>query len=77
VPVLGTVGEQKTKPTQHGIRELRSAGLSPDFIVCRSEQEILKEVRQKIAYFTHVDPECVISAHNVADIHEVPGLLAE
>ena len=76
VPVI-TGDELKTKPTQHGVRDLRMVGLSPDFIICRCEKEVPAEVRKKIAMFTNVAEHCVISAHNVPDINYVPGVLKD
>jgi CTP synthase len=67
--------ELKSKPTQHGVKELRSLGLSPDFIVCRCEIQITEEIKTKIASFTNVKRNCVFSAHNVEDILFVPELL--
>ena len=67
--------ELKTKPTQHGVKELRSLGLSPDFIVCRCEIEVSDDHKGKIAEFTNVKESCVFSAHNVEDILFVPNLL--
>lgn len=69
-------GEQKTKPTQHGVKELRVTGLSPDFIVCRCEKPITKEVRSKVALFTNVLPECVFDAPDLEHTFEVPIYLA-
>lgn len=60
VPQPSCTGEHKTKPTQAGVRELRALGLSPDFIVCRSEKPINEAVKQKISNFCHVEPEQVI-----------------
>ncbi len=77
VPCLGTVGEQKTKPTQHGVRELRSVGLSPDVIFCRSSDTLLQSTKQKISNFCHVQPECVLGVHDVSNIYHVPQLLIE
>lgn len=75
VPVLGAVGEQKTKPTQHGVKELRSAGLSPDIIVCRSDKALLPATCNKIAQFCHVQKKCVLAVHNLSNIYHVPLLL--
>lgn len=75
VPVLGSVGEQKTKPTQHGAKELRSAGLNPDLIVCRSGQALHDSTRSKLAAFCHVAESCVIGVHDVSNIYHVPLLL--
>jgi len=77
IPVLGSVGEQKTKPTQHGVKELMSLGLSPDLIVCRSSQVVEESTRKKISAFCHVSPECVISVHDVPNIYHVPLVLEE
>lgn len=77
VPVLGSVGEQKTKPTQHGIKELMSLGLSADIIVCRSSEVVEESTRKKISQFCHVDPSCVISVHDVSNIYHVPLILEQ
>lgn len=77
VPVLAE-GEAKTKPTQHSVKELRSIGLQPDILACRCEQPGLNdELRNKIALFTSVDPEAVISLINVESIYNVPLVLHE
>lgn len=77
VPVLGSVGEQKTKPTQQSVRELRALGLSPDIICCRSEIKLTEATKQKISSFCHVDAESVIGVHNVNNIYTVPLLMTE
>ncbi|MBS71466.1 MAG: CTP synthetase [Thermoplasmata archaeon] len=77
VPVVGVVGEQKTKPTQHTVKELRAAGLSPDFLVCRSENPLEEATKEKLALFCHVDVSHVLSAHDVSNIYRVPILLEE
>jgi len=77
VPVIGSVGEQKTKPTQHGVKELRSLGLSPDIIVCRAADRLLKSTQNKISVFCHVHPSHVLSVHDCANIYHVPLLLVE
>jgi CTP synthase len=77
VPVVGAVGEQKTKPTQHTVRDLKSIGLHPDMIVCRSAQPLHPEIREKIASFCDVDEAAVISAHDARSIYEVPLILEE
>lgn len=77
VPVIGVVGEQKTKPTQHTVKELRSLGITPDMLVCRSERPLEDEVRDKLALFCHVSSEAVLSAHDVSNIYRVPLLLEE
>mmetsp|Transcript_18199 Transcript_18199/g.23579 ORF Transcript_18199/g.23579 Transcript_18199/m.23579 type:complete len:614 (+) Transcript_18199:47-1888(+) len=75
VPVLGVVGEQKTKPTQHGVKELRSLGLSPSVIFCRSSEPLKKATKQKISGFCHVPVDNVLSVHDVNNIYHVPLLL--
>ena len=77
VPVIGVVGEQKTKPTQHTVKELRAAGLSPDFLVCRAEEPLLPATKEKLALFCHVEPSHVLSAHDVSNIYRVPLMLNE
>jgi CTP synthase len=77
VPVVGSVGEQKTKPTQHTVRDLKAIGLHPDMIVCRSAQPLHPEIREKIAGFCDVDEAAVISAHDARTIYEVPLILEE
>ena len=75
VPVMGPVGEQKTKPTQHTVKELRGLGIIPDILVCRSEVPLIDETREKLAEFCHVSPEAVVSAHDVANIYHVPIMM--
>ena len=77
VPVLGPVGEQKTKPTQHTVKELRGLGISPDILVCRSSSPLNDETRNKLAAFCHVKPEAVMSTHDVPNIYHVPLMLHE
>ncbi len=72
---MGPVGEQKTKPTQHTVKELRGLGIIPDILVCRSENPLNKETREKLAAFCHVAPEAVVSAHDVSNIYRIPILL--
>ncbi len=74
VPYVKSVGELKTKPTQHSVKELRAIGIQPDVLICRSECEIPEEVKEKISLFTNVSPSAVISAHDVETIYEVPLL---
>ena len=74
VPYISAAGELKTKPTQHSVKELRSIGISPDIIVCRSEKPISKEMREKMAMFCDVDPEAVIQNLTARSIYEVPML---
>ncbi|EFA83261.1 CTP synthase [Heterostelium album PN500] len=75
VPVLGVVGEQKTKPSQQSVRELRALGLSPNLVMCRSTQPLSTETKKKISLFCHVAPENVIGVHDVSNIYRVPLLL--
>jgi len=75
VPVLSE--EQKTKPTQHGVRDLRSLGLSPKVIFCRSSQVLEEATRSKIGQFCHVPPDNVLSVHDVNNVYHVPLLLME
>ncbi len=77
VPVLSTTGELKTKPTQHSVRELRAAGIQPDFIVARTPRELTAALRRKIALFCDVAPENVIEERDVESIYEVPLVLRE
>ena len=77
VPYISAAGELKTKPTQHSVKELRSIGISPDIIVCRSEKPISKEMREKMAMFCDVDPEAVIQNLTARSIYEVPMLMEE
>lgn len=77
VPYISAAGELKTKPTQHSVKELRSIGISPDIIVCRSEKEISKEMCEKMAMFCDVDPDAVIQNLTAKSIYEVPMLMEE
>jgi CTP synthase len=77
VPVMGPVGEQKTKPTQHTVKELRGLGITPDILVCRSSAPLNDETREKLAAFCHVSPEAVMSTHDVPNIYHVPLMLHE
>ncbi len=77
VPYISAAGELKTKPTQHSVKELRSIGISPDIIVCRSEKPISKEMREKMAIFCDVDPDAVIQNLTARSIYEVPMLMEE
>ena len=77
VPVMGPVGEQKTKPTQHTVKELRGLGISPDILVCRSSAPLNDETRNKLAAFCHVQPDAVMSTHDVPNIYHVPLMLQE
>ncbi|MGC8719145.1 MAG: CTP synthase [Thermodesulforhabdaceae bacterium] len=72
VPYLKSSGELKTKPTQHSVKELRSIGIQPDILLCRTEKPLSPELKAKIAHFCNVEPECVITAIDVDCIYEVP-----
>ncbi|MDB3990859.1 CTP synthase [Gammaproteobacteria bacterium] len=77
VPYIKASAEIKTKPTQHSVRELRAIGIQPDALVCRSELPLPKEHFDKIALFTNVDKNAVISAHDAEDIYQIPLILRE
>ena len=77
VPYISAAHEVKTKPTQHSVRELRSMGLQPDFIVCRSDHEVDADIRAKIASFCDVEPGCVFENSDCPSIYDVPAHLAE
>ena len=72
VPYIKTAGEVKTKPTQHSVKELRSIGIQPDLLLCRSEQLLAEEERRKIALFTNVPANAVISAKDLDNIYKLP-----
>lgn len=72
VPYIKTAGEVKTKPTQHSVKELRSIGIQPDLLLCRSEQLLTDDERRKIALFTNVPPNSVISAVDLDNIYKLP-----
>jgi CTP synthase len=75
VPYIASSSEIKTKPTQHSVKELRSIGIQPDILVCRSEQPLPEEQRRKIALFTNVQERAVISAVDVDDLYKLPMAL--
>ena len=77
LPYIGSAGELKTKPTQHSVKELREIGIQPDVLLCRSDREVPKEERRKIALFTNVKEQAVISAIDVDCIYKIPALLHE
>jgi CTP synthase len=77
VPYIATSSEIKTKPTQHSVKELRSIGIQPDILVCRSEQPLPEEQRKKIALFTNVQEAAVISAYDVDDLYKIPAMMNE
>lgn len=75
VPYIKSSGELKTKPTQHSVKELRSIGIQPDILLCRSDREIPAEEQRKIALFTNVEPRAVITARDADTIYRIPLLL--
>jgi len=75
VPHLGPTGEQKTKPTQHSVTELRGRGIQPDVIVCRSEQPISETLKRKISLLCDVSTDAVVSAVDAENIYEIPLML--
>jgi len=75
VPYIATAGEVKTKPTQHSVKELRSIGIQPDLLLCRSERLLEEDERRKIALFTNVQAEAVISAIDLDNIYKLPNWL--
>ena len=75
VPFIGTAGELKTKPTQHSVRDLRSIGIQPDILLCRTDRFLPRDIRHKIALFCDVDEQAVITAKDVDSIYEVPLVL--
>jgi len=77
VPELKTTGEIKTKPTQHSVKELRSIGIQPDVVLCRASHSLPDEERRKIALFTNVPEDAVISARDVDNIYSIPRLYHE
>lgn len=77
VPFIGPSGEQKTKPTQHSVTELRSRGIQPDVIVCRSEEPLSESLKRKISNMCDVDNRAVINAADARNIYELPLILHE
>jgi CTP synthase len=75
LPYIPTAGELKTKPTQHSVKELREIGIQPDILLCRADREVPEEERRKIALFTNVQPEAVISALDADSIYKIPAML--
>ncbi len=75
VPYIAGAGELKTKPTQHSVKELRSIGIQPDIIVCRTEHSISRSMREKMAMFCDVEPEAVIENITAKSIYDVPVLM--
>ena len=77
VPYISAVGEIKTKPTQHSVKELRSIGIQPDCLICRTDQVIPENEKKKMALFTNVEESAIISAIDVDSIYKIPKLLHE
>src|SRR5512144_2249569 len=77
VPFIGAAGELKTKPTQHSVRDLRSIGIQPDILLCRTDRFLPQDIKKKIALFCDVNEEAVITAKDVPTIYEVPLVLKE
>ena len=77
VPYIATSQEIKTKPTQHSVKELRSIGIQPDILVCRSEKMLPAEQRRKIALFTNVPEKAVISAYDADDLYKIPEIMQD
>ncbi|CAH9116980.1 unnamed protein product [Cuscuta europaea] len=77
VPVLNVVGEQKTKPTQHSVKGLRSLGLTPDILACRSTKQLDENVKEKLSRFCHVPVENIVTLNDVSNIWHVPLLLRD
>jgi CTP synthase len=75
VPFIEAAGELKTKPTQHSVNELRRIGIHPDVIVCRSHEELSRDIRDKIALFADVDPGAVVASPDVPDVYLIPEVL--
>ncbi len=73
LPYIPSAGELKTKPTQHSVKELRSIGIQPDILLCRTDREIPREERRKLGLFCNVRESAVIEARDVASIYDVPG----
>ena len=75
LPYIPTAGELKTKPTQHTVKELREIGIQPDILLCRADREVPEGEKKKIALFTNVQPEAVISALDADSIYKIPAML--
>ena len=72
VPTMNTTGELKTKPTQHSVKELRGIGIQPDFLLCRADSSIPDDLKRKLALFTNLRVENIVSAKDVGNIYEIP-----
>ena len=77
VPYISSAGEIKTKPTQHSVKELRSIGIQPDILLCRSDRDIPETERKKIALFTNVEQRAVITARDASSIYKIPNMLQD
>lgn len=77
VPYIASAGEVKTKPTQHSVKNLLELGIQPDVLICRSEEKLSQEIKEKIALFCNVDSKSVITAYDCSSIYEVPLVLHE
>ncbi len=77
IPYLAKSGEMKTKPTQHSVKELRSIGIQPDILVCRSEHELTEDMKAKMALFCNVPKDCIIQNLDADTLYEVPLMLEE
>jgi CTP synthase len=77
VPFIASAGETKTKPTQHSVKALLELGIQPDMLICRSDRALSRDVREKIALFTNVEPDSVIDGSDSATIYEVPLVYAD
>ncbi|MBT9282687.1 MAG: CTP synthase [Hydrogenibacillus schlegelii] len=75
VPYVAAAGELKTKPTQHSVKELRSIGIQPNVLVCRTERPLTEEIKQKLALYSDIDPEAIIEARDAEILYEVPLIL--
>lgn len=77
VPFIKSAGEIKTKPTQHSVKEMRSIGIQPDMLICRSQDEISEYEREKIALFTNVEKNAVISLYDVDNVYKIPLMMRD
>ncbi|MEF3303250.1 CTP synthase [Paenibacillus sp. GYB003] len=77
IPYLKAAGEVKTKPTQHSVKELRSIGIQPQVVVCRTEHPLSEDMKRKLALFCDIDPEAVIECQDASTLYEVPMMLRE
>src|SRR5690606_29914272 len=75
IPYIKVVGELKTKPSQHSVMELRRHGIQPDVLVCRTERQLNRPIREKLALFCDIDAEAVIQCKDAKSIYEVPFVL--